>query len=363
MRGKIENAVGAAQIPLGIAGPILVHGEFAVGKFWVPLAATEGALVRSYERGMVTITRSGGATARVVVDENCIAPTFCFKGVADACAFYRSVNDWTEGVRRAAESTTQHGKLLALEPRVLGKDVTVTFHYHTADAHGMNMIMKATDAACRWLMERAGATRYYIITGACSEKRAGGTALAGGKGKTVVAEAIVTADLLRTYLRVTPAQMLAMWQTTLRAQLSASVTGYNGHLANGLTAVFIACGQDVANVANASAGITSFELTDAGDLYLSVTLPSLTVGTVGGGTQIGTARECLEMLRCAGTGGAARFAEIVAATALAGELSMGAAIATGEIVDAHERYGRNRPEGNGSAIRRRTRYQNSEAGP
>jgi hydroxymethylglutaryl-CoA reductase (NADPH) len=354
LRGNIENPIGSAQVPLGVAGPLRVSGEFADGVYYVPLATTEGALVRSYERGMVILTRSGGATARVVVDENCIAPTFCFDGLVDACAFVRGLPDCFAELRAVAESTTRHGRLLRLEPRVIGRNVVVTFCYHTADAHGMNMIMKATDAACRWLMERGGAARYYIISGACSEKRAGGAALAGGKGKTVIAEAVVPAGLLRTYMRVTPMQMLGMWHATVGAQISASASGYNGHLANGLTALFIACGQDVANVANASAGMTGFELTGEGDLYASVTLPSLTVGTVGGGTQIGTSAECLEMLGCAGAGAAARFAEIAAATALAGELSMGAAIATGEIVQAHERYGRNRPNGSGARPFRRS---------
>jgi hydroxymethylglutaryl-CoA reductase (NADPH) len=122
------------------------------------------------------------------------------------------------------------------------------------------------------------------------------------------------------------------------------VVGYNGHFANGLAAIFIACGQDVANLANAAVGTTQLELTEAGDLYASVVLPALTVGTVGGGTGEGTARECLELLGCAGAGGARKLAEIVAATLLAGELSLGAALAAGEFVDAHEEYGRNRPE-------------------
>jgi hydroxymethylglutaryl-CoA reductase (NADPH) len=343
MRGNVENPIGSAQVPLGVAGPLRVNGEFADGVYYVPLATTEGALVRSYERGMVIISRSGGATARVVVDENCIAPTFCFEGLVDACWFARALPGWFDEVRRVAESTTRHGRLLRLEPRVLGRDVSVRFCYHTADAHGMNMIMKATDVACRWLMERVPASRYYVLTGCCSEKRASGAALAGGKGKTVVAEAVVPTDLLRTYLRVTPTEVLDMWHRTLVGQVAANVAGYNGHLANGLAALFIACGQDVANVSNAAAGITSFDLTSSGDLYLSVTLPSLTVGTIGGGTELGTSLECLRMLDCVGAGTAARFAEIAAATALAGELSMGAAIASGEIVEAHELYGRNRP--------------------
>jgi hydroxymethylglutaryl-CoA reductase (NADPH) len=343
-RGNIENPIGVAQVPLGVAGPLRVNGEYADGVYYVPLATTEGALVRSYERGMTVITRSGGATARVITDENCIAPTFCFEGIVDACAFVRALPDWFVEVRRVAEATTRHGRLLRLEPRVTGRDVSVRFCYHTADAHGMNMIMKATDAACRWLAVRAPAARYYIMTGACSEKRSGGAAMAGGKGKTVIAEAIVPALLLRTYLRAAPAEMIDMWHRTLIGQVAANVVGYNGHVANGLAALFIACGQDVANVANAATGITAFDLTPRGDFYLSVTLPSLTIGTVGGGTQMGTSRECLRLLGCDGAGGAPRFAEIAAATALAGELSMGAAIATDEIVGAHEQYGRNRPE-------------------
>jgi hydroxymethylglutaryl-CoA reductase (NADPH) len=352
-RGNIENPIGVAQVPLGVAGPLRVNGEYADGVYYVPLATTEGALVRSYERGMTVIARSGGATARVIVDENCIAPTFCFKGVVDACEFARALPDWFVEVRRVAEATTRHGRLLRLEPRVTGRDVSVRFGYHTADAHGMNMIMKATDAACRWLAGRAPAAHYYIMTGACSEKRSGGAAMAGGKGKTVVAEAVVPALLLRTYLRVSPAEMIDMWHRTLIGQVAANVVGYNGHIANGLTALFIACGQDVANVTNAAAGITAFDLTPRGDLYLSVTLRSLTIGTVGGGTQLGTSRECLRLLGCDGAGGAPRFAEIAAATALAGELSMGAAIATGEIVGAHEQYGRNRPDEPGVMARHR----------
>jgi hydroxymethylglutaryl-CoA reductase (NADPH) len=343
LRGNVENPIGSAQVPLGVAGPLRVNGEFARGVFYVPLATTEGALVRSYERGMLVISRSGGATARVVVDENCITPVFSFGSLVDACTFVRSLPDRFETLRRVAESTTHHGRLMRIEPRVLGRDAFLKFCYHTVDAHGMNMIMSATDAACRWLAERCPATRHFVITGACSEKRAGGAALAGGKGKTVVAEALVPAGLLQTYLRVTPDLMLAMWHRTLLGQVAAGVTGYNGHLANGLAALFIACGQDVANVANAAAGITSFERTAEGDLYLSVTLPSLTIGTVGGGTQLGTGLECLRMMGCAGSGGAPRFAEIAAATALAGELSFGAAIASGEIATAHETYGRNRP--------------------
>ena len=344
MRGNVENPVGAAQVPLGVAGPLSVEGMHARGRFYVPLATTEGALVRSYERGMAAITRAGGATARVYEDENRVSPVFSFDDVTDAHDFARSLHEEFDAVRAEAEATTKHGRPLRLECHPVGREVIVNFCYHTADAHGMNMIVKATEAACRYLLSRSRARRFYVFSGYSSEKRAAGVLLAGGKGKRVVAGALLPAHILKSYMHTSPERLCDMWHQTVLGHIQANAVGYNGHYANGLAAIFIACGQDVANVVNSSVGITNFETTEEGDLYASVTLPSLTVATVGGGTQQGTARECLEMLGCAGAGRAAKLAEIVAATLLAGELSMGAAIAGGEFVQAHETYGRNRPK-------------------
>jgi hydroxymethylglutaryl-CoA reductase (NADPH) len=343
MRGNVENPIGAVQVPLGVAGPLLIEGEHARGLFYVPLATTEGALVRSYERGMVTLTRAGGVTARVLADENRVSPVFLFDGVAEAAAFAREVEGLFPALKAEAESTTRHGRLLRIDPRPLGREVAVDFCYWTADAHGMNMIVKATDRACRWLVEQGRAGRYYLFSGAESEKRASGTLLAGGKGKKAVAGARIPARLVRAYLHATPEQLADLWHRTVLGQLQTGSLGYNGHFANGLTALFIACGQDVANVTNSAVGVTSLEVVDGGDLYASVTLPSLTVATVGGGTGLGTARECLQMLGCVGAGHAPKLAEIAAATVLAGELSMAGAFASGEFVEAHEAYGRNRP--------------------
>jgi hydroxymethylglutaryl-CoA reductase (NADPH) len=344
MRGNVENPVGAAQVPLGVAGPLVVRGRHARGTFYVPLATTEGALVRSYERGMAALARAGGATARVHEDENRVSPVFSFDDVADAHDFARSLNEDFDRARAEAEATTKHGRLLRLECHPVGREVIVNFCYSTGDAQGMNMIVKATEAACRGILSRGRARRFQVFSGYSSEKRAAGVLLTGGKGKRVVAGARVPAGVVKSYLHTTPERMVGMWHRTVVGHVQANAVGYNGHYANGLAAVFIACGQDVANVVNSSVGITDFEATPEGDLYASVTLPSLTVATVGGGTQLGTGRECLEMLGCAGAGRAAKFAEIVAATLLAGELSMGAAIASGEFVAAHETYGRNRPK-------------------
>lgn len=358
MRGNIENPIGVAQMPLGVAGPLLVRGEHAEGTFYVPLATTEGALVRSYERGMVALTHAGGATARVYLDENRVSPIFHFADVGEAHDFSRRLPDHLARIRQAAESTTRHGKLLRFECLPVGRKVIVDFSYHTADAQGMNMIVKATDAACRFILENVGGDRYTIFSGYNSEKRASGSLLRGGKGKKVVAGAHLPRGVVKAVLHTTPELMVDMWQHTVLGHLTSGALGYNGHYANGLTALFIACGQDVANIANSSVGVTHFELTEQGDLHASVTLPSLSVATVGGGTRLGTSRECLRMLGCggedrtgegsagegsAGEGRALKLAEIVAATLLAGELSMGAAIASSEFVAAHETYGRNRP--------------------
>ncbi|HKP84238.1 MAG TPA: hydroxymethylglutaryl-CoA reductase [Pyrinomonadaceae bacterium] len=343
MRGNIENPVGTAQMPLGVAGPLLINGSDARGFFYVPLATTEGALVRSYERGMVALTRAGGVTTRVHVDENRVSPVFLFENVARAHEFAITLADSFDSIRAEAESTTHHGKLQRIECHPIGREVIVNFCYFTGDAQGMNMIVKATEQACKWIMDHSGALHFYVFSGFSSEKRASGSLLAGGKGKKVTAGALLPRHIVKSYLHVTPEDLLQMRQHTMLGHLQANAIGYNGQFANGLAAIFIACGQDVANIVNSSVGVTNFELDQNGDLYASVTLPSLTVATVGGGTALGTSRECLEILGCAGKGKAGKFAEIICATLLAGELSMGAAIASGEFVAAHETYGRNRP--------------------
>jgi hydroxymethylglutaryl-CoA reductase (NADPH) len=223
----------------------------------------------------------------------------------------------------------------------------VDFRYSTADASGMNLAVRATEEACRYVVASSSATGFEIFSGAESEKRASASLWSGGKGKWLVAGARVSARILRSHLRTDAATLAAYARRSLSVQLSTGTTAHCGQLANGLAAIFIACGQDVANVVNSATGLTLFEEGEDGALEATLTLPSLTVGTVGGGTALATASECLEMLGCRGAGKAQRFAEIVAAALLAGELSMVAAIVTGEHAAAHESLGRNRPDGSG----------------
>ncbi len=343
MRGNIENPVGAAQIPLGVAGPLKVLGFHANGTFYVPLATTEGALVRSYERGMVALTRAGGVEAAVIADENQISPSFIFGSIADAARFSHWIEEHFDEIRSQAESTTRHGKLTNLRCHQFGRQVIVNFGFDTGDAQGMNMIVKASDHACRWILTQIPCTGHFQFSGMCSEKRPSGYLLSRGKGKSVTAGAFLPSGILKSYLHCSPRDLYDVWHSTLVGHLAANAVGYNAQYANGLAAMFIAMGQDVANVVNASCGITNFELADGG-LYVSLTLPALSLATVGGGTGLGTQRECLEMVGCFGSGQAGKLAEIVAAALLGGEISMGAAIASGEFAAAHERYGRNRPK-------------------
>jgi len=343
MRGNIENPIGVAQVPLGVAGPVLVHGQYARGVFYVPMATSEGALIRSYERGMVALTRSGGVQTALLADENQTAPVFLFADVESATRF----RDWLPAqynqLRDAAAATTRHGRLKNAVCHQAGRQVIVNLGFFTGDAQGMNMIVRATDAVCRWIQANYAGISYFLFSGMCSEKRAGGFLLTRGKGKRVTAGCFLTSEVLRLYLHVTADQLFRVWQATVMGHMQAGVIGYNAHAANGLAAIFIATGQDVANIVNSACALTCFE-PHAQGLYVSSTLPALSVATIGGGTGLASQQEALAIMGCRGEGNARKLAEIVAATILGGEISMGAAIASGEFVEAHEHYGRNRPK-------------------
>lgn len=343
MRGNIENPIGVAQVPLGVAGPIHISGQHARGMFYVPMATTEGALIRSYERGMVALTRSGGVQTAVLADENQTAPTFFFPSVEEASRFCEWAPAQLEHMQSAAAATTRHGRLKNVACYPAGRQVILNFGFSTGDAQGMNMIVKATDAICRWVQQNYNDAKYFLFSGMCSEKRASGFLMTRGKGKRVTAGCLLASKILQMYLHCTADDLFRVWQSTVMGHLQAGSVGYSAHAANGLAAIFIATGQDVANVVNSACALTCFEPHPEG-LYVSTTLPALSVATVGGGTGLPSQREALEMMGCHGQGKARKFAEIVAAAVLGGEISMGAAIASGEFVGAHELYGRNRPK-------------------
>jgi hydroxymethylglutaryl-CoA reductase (NADPH) len=342
--GNIENFIGVAQVPIGLAGPLRIDGEHARGDFYVPLATTEGTLVASYSRGMRVLTESGGVTATVVKRSMQRAPVFMFSTARDARDFGEWLVAGFAGIKAAAESTTSVGKLFEIEQYAVGNLLYLRFNYTTGDAAGQNMTGKATYAACEWIRETHPSRPKYLLSGSIdTDKKHSAINTLRTRGRRVVAEAVIKRDVLERIMRVDTKTLFSARQITNAGGLLAG-TAYNGpHAANGIAAMFIATGQDAANVAESHAGITYAQLLENGDYYWSVTLTSLIVASYGGGTGLPTQRECLELMGCYGKGKADRLAEVVAAVVLAGDVSLGSAVLAGDWVTSHERLGRNRP--------------------
>ncbi|HZC12934.1 MAG TPA: hypothetical protein VE270_02840, partial [Thermoleophilaceae bacterium] len=217
------------------------------------------------------------------------------------------------------------------------------FNYTTGDAAGQNLTGKATQAACKWIVENhPGIERYFLESNFATDKKSSQVNMLRTRGKKVVAEAVVPNELFRRIMRSDTQLMYRARQVSNLGGFMSGVNNNGAHSANGITALFIATGQDAANVAESSAAFVYAELRENGDYYYSVTIPSLIVATYGGGTGLPTQRECLELLGCHGKGNVRKFAEIVAATVLCGELSLGSAIVAEEWVEAHDIFGRNR---------------------
>lgn len=341
--GNIENFIGAAQVPIGLAGPLLVNGEYAKGEFFVPLATTEGTLVASYNRGMKLLKESGGVGVTVVDDAMQRAPVFVFRSAREAQKFSVWIKENFAEIKAKAETTTSVGKLRDIQQFPASRFLYLRFNYTTGDAAGQNMVGKATKAACDWIVSVNPEIERYQLEGSfATDKKTSWVNTLNTRGKKVIAEATIPAEKLESIMHVSVERI---FEARLTSQLGGYLAGVNNngaHSANGITAMFIACGQDVANVAESSAAAVYAEITKTGDYYFSVTIPSLIVATYGGGTGLPTQRECLELLGCYGKDGAKKFAEIVAATVLCGELSLGTAVIADEWVSSHEKLGRNR---------------------
>ncbi|MFZ5560581.1 MAG: hydroxymethylglutaryl-CoA reductase [Pseudomonadota bacterium] len=343
--GNIEGFAGVAQIPLGFAGPLRVQGEHAQGEFYVPMATSEGTLVASYSRGMRLTREAGGVRTTVIDDAMQRAPVFVFEDARRA----RDFGHWVEAnfaqIKGAAETTTRSGKLRNIEQYAMGKMRWLRFCFTTGDAAGQNMVSKATREACLWMLAQkpAGLEHFALAANFDTDKKHSQVNSLHTRGKRVVAEITLPARLIAEVMHTTGEALFRQRQLSNMGALMAGAVNNGAHFANGITALFIACGQDVANVAESSAGFVHGELRPNGDYYFSATIPALVVATYGGGTGLPTQKECLNVLGCYGQGGVMKFAEIVAATVLCGELSLAAAIVSDQWVSSHDRLGRNRP--------------------
>jgi hydroxymethylglutaryl-CoA reductase (NADPH) len=343
---NIENTIGAAQVPVGIAGPLRVIGDYANGTYYIPLATSEGALVASVNRGAKIITESGGARSKVINDGMTRAPVITVPSIVDAVELVNWVNEHFNEIKGVAESTSRHARLINIQPFIVGNNVWLRFKFTTGDAMGMNMVTIATDKAVKYILSNFPRARLVALSGnMCVDKKANAVNFLLGRGKTVVSEVVIPKSVLSGWGVTAEDVAEVNNRKNLLGSALAHSYGFNAHFANIIAAIFIATGQDVAQVVESSMGITWMEPLDNGDLYVSITLPSLEVGTVGGGTGLPTQREFLQMLGVYGSGNppgtnALKFAEIVAAAVLAGEVNLVLALTRDELARAHEMLGR-----------------------
>ena len=341
--GNIENFTGTAQVPLGIAGPLKVVGEHAQGDFYVPLATTEGTLVASYSRGMRVISECGGVKTTVVKHSMQRAPVFLFNDAVEAREFGRWLDEHLDSIRGVVKTSSKIARLTEIEQYIVANMMYTRFCYTTGDAAGQNMTGKATLFACEWIRANHPLKPRYLLSGNIdTDKKHSMMNMIRTRGKRVVAEFILKRNVAKELLRVDTEWLYRFRQIASVGTMQAGGAYSGPHSANGITAMFIATGQDVANVAESHAGLNYAELLDNGDFYWAVTLPSVICATHGGGTGLPTQRECLEMMDCYGTGKADKLAEIIAGVVLAGDVSLSCAILAHEWVSSHERMGRNR---------------------
>jgi hydroxymethylglutaryl-CoA reductase (NADPH) len=348
---NVENCIGTVKVPVGLAGPLRVNGLFAQGDYYVPLATTEAALVASYSRGAQLISEAGGCTAAVLNEGISRAPAFAFRDLADCGRFLVWTSSQMDEFRRRAESTTGHGKLIDVRVTIEGNHVYLNFEFTTGDASGQNMVTLATEAVCDYIRDHSPVKpQYFFVEGNLSgDKKASAQSFLLVRGKKVSAEVLLPADLVAQRLHTTPAHMVNYWRMSAMGGVLSGTMGVHGHYANGLAALYLACGQDVACVAESAVGVTRFEVTARDELYASVTLPNVMVGTVGGGTGLPSQRACLEVLGLAGSGKVLALAEVCGGLCLAGELSIIGALCSGDFSRAHRILARSKGKSSLSA--------------
>ncbi len=340
---NIENFIGTVKLPVGIIGPMRVNGLNAKGDFHVPMATTEAALVASYARGAYVATKAGGISTALLYEGVIRSPAFVFSGLFDAGRFVEWVVCHIDTLIAAAESTTRYGKLTSLEPIIDNDVVFLICRYTTGDAAGQNMVTIATNALCQAILADCPVKirAWYIEGNFSGDKKASFLGLITGRGRKISASVTLPAAVVEKHLGTSVQAMLDYGRVAdLGSHLSGQI-GAQAHFANGLAALYLATGQDAACVAESAVGITRMEGRGP-DLFVSVTMPNILVGSVGGGTGLPSQSAGLNILGLKGAGKSAALAEVAAATCLCGEISIVAAIAAGEFTRAHENLARHR---------------------
>jgi hydroxymethylglutaryl-CoA reductase (NADPH) len=335
---NIENFVGTVRIPVGLAGPVDVHGEHAQGTFFIPMATTEGTLVASTSRGMKVMNESGGVRARVVNNGGVQrAPVFEFDTIDDAQSFCTAMNGDSSWLRPAIEASTSHGKLTDISAWQLGRVVCVRITMDPGDASGQNMVSVAAQNGTREILAKYPTiVRHRMGGGLSGEKVSSSINTLLGRGRSVVASVSIPGAVMK---RITRADIAAIPHHQQHYSNFAMWGGHpaaNNSIANSLTAMYIAAGQDVATTIESRLANNVLDYDAENDiLHWDVHVPTLSVGTVGGGTGLPTQKECLEIMGCHGAGKVNKFAELCAVAALANEISFWGAMCAHEWIDAH----------------------------
>ena len=340
---NIEAMIGTLKLPVGVIGPLLINGLNANGAYYIPLATTEAALVASYARGAAVATKAGGITTGLLTEGVLRSPGFKFASLIDAGLFVEWVARSVEDLQAAAEATTRYGKLISLEPMIDNDIVFLLCRYTTGDAAGQNMVTIATDALCRRIEATCPVKplHWFIEANFSGDKKASYLGLLTGRGRKVSASVIIPGALVAKHLHVGVDRMMAYAEMANLGALLSGQLGAQGHYANGLAAFYLATGQDAACVSESAVGFTRMERR-GDDLFVSVTLPNILVGSVGGGTGLPSQSAALALLGLKGAGHGAALAEVAAALCLCGEISIMGAIAAGHFASAHDKLARHR---------------------
>jgi len=339
LKGIIENHVGFMKLPMAVAGPLLIDGKYAKGEFYVPLCTLEGTLAISMNRGMLASSRCGGFHVSHIKQELSRAPVFIFDDLAKASWFMKWVNTHFKSIKKVAESTTRYGKLLRVDQYPIQNYVVLDFVLDTGNAAGQNMVTLAAKVACDFIKEKTGCN-FILESGFNSDKKASARNMILGRGHNVIAETTIENSVLRRILKIKISDVEKFQQLGPTVTRMAGTEGCHLHVSNALTAIYLATGQDAACVAENSIGHYQTEAVDHG-MKFRLTLPSITVGTVGGGTRLLPQNQNLKLLGCTtGKYASRKLAEIICASSLALEISLMSAIASDTFTKAHMKYGR-----------------------
>ncbi len=348
-KGNIENMIGSCQVPLGIAGPVLLKGEKAKGEFYLPIATTEGALTASVNRGCSVINKSGGAYSIILKNEQTRSILFKAHNIIEAKKFTEWVEKNFDLLKSAGEQDEKFIEIKKIERYIVGLNIWLRIKAYTYDAMGMNMITiagkKIADYIIKEYKETKGIEFISESGNLCTDKKPSLMNLINTRGKKVIASVDIPEKIIKKVLKTTSEELIDLnyRKNLLGSALSGSL-GYNAHFANVIAAMFIATGQDVAHVVDGSLGFTTVEKIKGG-INISVTLMSLQIGTIGGGTKLRTQKDCLSLLGCFGAGNppgnnAEKLAELISVGVLAGEISLLGALSTKELAKSHEKLNR-----------------------